>query len=43
MYKVYLGINAKEPQNKGVTATAQGPEFVNNTFFHFFLVDGQIM
>jgi len=31
MYKVYLGINSKEPQNKGVITATQGSKLVNNT------------
>jgi len=43
LYTVNFGSNAKEPQNKGVTATAQGPKLVNNTFLHFLFVNGQII
>jgi len=43
MFKVCLGINAKEPRNKGVITAIQGPKLINNPLLHFFLVDGQIM
>jgi len=37
MYKVNLGINAKEPRKKGVITAIQGPKLISNTLLHFFL------